>query len=263
MNKISIIILAAGKGTRMNIGHPKVLTQLNNESLIENLLKTINKTEYSNSVSVVVGYQGEEVIKKLSASAQLSNRDEGNKYNFIWQKEQLGTGHAVQQCEQDLKNKYNSYLILHGDVPFISLETIQNIIKTHQENNSVLTMVTLKLPDFEGIRHIYSHFGRIIRNGNGEISKIVEFKDASEEEKQITELNPAIYCVQDEWLWENLNKLNNQNQQAEYYLTDLVKLASDQDLKINSLVIEDGFEFMGINTLEDLELAQKIYKEKY
>ena len=95
MKNISIIILAAGKGTRMNADQPKVLTQLNGESLIENLLKSINKTEYSDSVFVVVGYKGENVIDKL-----------GNKYDFIWQIEQLGTGHAVQQCESILKSKY-------------------------------------------------------------------------------------------------------------------------------------------------------------
>jgi len=251
MKNISIIILAAGKGTRMNVGHPKVLTQLNGESLIENLLKTVNKTEYSNSVSVVVGYQGEEVIKRL-----------GDEHNFVWQKEQLGTGHAVQQCENSLKDKYDSHLVLYGDVPFISLDTIQNIIKMHQEKESVLTMVTLKLSDFEEIHHIYSHFGRIIRNKEDQIVKIVEFKDASEEEKKITELNPAIYCVKDGWLWENLDKIKSNNNQSEYYLTDLVNLAHQQDIKINSFVINDGFELMGVNTKEDLELAQKIYREK-
>lgn len=249
MEKISIIILAAGKGTRMNHYRPKVLTQLNGESLIENLLKTVNKTECSDSVSVVVGYEGQSVIDKL-----------GDKYNFVWQKEQLGTGHAVQQCEDSLKNKYDSHLILYGDVPFISFDTIQDIIKMHQDKSSILTMVTLKLPDFEGIHSIYSHFGRIIREEN-EIAKIVEFKDASEEEKKVTELNPAIYCIKDEWLWQNLDKIKSNNNQKEYYLTDLVNLAHEQNIKINSFVIDDGFELMGINTKEDLELAKKLYSK--
>jgi bifunctional UDP-N-acetylglucosamine pyrophosphorylase / glucosamine-1-phosphate N-acetyltransferase len=251
MKNISIIILAAGRGTRMNADQPKVLTQLNGESLIENLLKTVNKTEHSDSVSVVVGYKGESVIDRL-----------GDKYNFVWQKEQLGTGHAVQQCEDSLKDKNDSHLILYGDVPFISLDTIQNIIKMHQDKDSVLTMVTLKLPDFEGQRNMYSNFGRIIRDDD-KIVKIVEFKDASEEEKKVTELNPAIYCIKDEWLWENLNKIKSNNNQKEYYLTDLVNLAHEQDIKVNSFVIEDDLELMGINTKEDLELAQKIYKERY
>ena len=248
MEKISIIILAAGKGTRMNPYQPKVLTQLNGESLIENLLKTINKTESSDSVSIVIGYKGQSVIDKL-----------GDKYNYIWQKEQLGTGHAVQQCKSSLENKYDSHLILYGDVPFISLDTIQDIIRMHQDKNSILTMVTLKLPDFEGIHSIYSHFGRIIRDDNEEIAKIIEFKDANQEEKKVTELNPAIYCVKDEWLWKNLDKIKSNNNQREYYLTDLVNLAHEQNIKINSFVIDDGFELMGINTKEDLELARKLY----
>jgi bifunctional UDP-N-acetylglucosamine pyrophosphorylase / glucosamine-1-phosphate N-acetyltransferase len=251
MNKLNIIILAAGQGTRMNGNQPKVLTPLNGETLIENLLKTIKKTEYDNSVSVVVGYQGEKVIERL-----------GDQYNYIWQKEQLGTGHAVQQCESSLKGKHDSHLTLYGDMPFISLDTIQDIIKMHQDQDSVLTMVTLKLPNFEGTHHIYNHFGRIFRDENNEISKIIEFKDASEEEKKITELNPAIYCIQDEWLWENLAKIKSDNNQKEYYLTDLVNLAHQQKIKINSFVVEDSFELMGVNTKEDLELAQKIYQEK-
>jgi hypothetical protein len=120
----------------------------------------------------------------------------------------------------------------------------------------------LKLPNFEGIHHIYSHFGRIIRDEENQIAKIVEFKDASEDEKKVTELNPAIYCIQDKWLWKNLDKIKSNNNQKEYYLTDLVDLAYEQNIKINSFVINDGLELMGINTLEDLELAQKIYKEK-
>jgi len=251
MKNIGIIILAAGKGSRMNIDQPKVLTQLNGKSLIENLLKTVDKTEYSNSVSIVVGYKGENVINRL-----------GDKYNFVWQKEQLGTGHAVQQCEYSLKDKNDSHLILYGDMPFISLNTIQEITKMHQEKESVLTMVTLKLSDFKGVHCIYSHFGRIVRNDNDEISKIVEFKDANKEEKKITELNPAIYCIKDEWLWKNLNKIKSNNNQKEYYLTDLVNLAHEQNIKINSFVINNEFELMGVNTKEDLELAQKIYKEK-
>jgi len=251
MDNLSIIVLAGGRGIRMNVNHPKVLTKLDGQTVIENLLENIKQAGCLNSVSIVVGFKGQEIIELL-----------GLDYNFVWQKEQLGTGHAVQQCQILLQRKFKNHLILYGDMPFISPHTIKNIITLHQQKKSVLTMLTLKLSNFEGNYQSYWHFGRIIRNKDNEIIKIVEFKDADETEKKITELNPAIYCVQDEWLWENLKKLNNNNHQAEYYLTDLVKLASEQGFKINSLVIEDGFEFMGVNTLEDLELAQKIYKEK-
>jgi len=250
MADLSIIVLAAGQGTRMNADHPKVLTKLNSQTLIENLLVNIKQAGYLDSVSIVVGFQGQEVIDLLGPS-----------YNYIWQKEQLGTGHAVQQCQTSLQNKFKNHLVLYGDVPFISAQTIQKIIDLHQQKESVLSILTFKILNFKNDYQSYYHFGRIVRDQQKEISGIIEFKDANEKEKQITELNPAIYCVQDQWLWENLKKLNKQNQQAEYYLTDLVKLAKKQNLKINSLVIEDSFEFMGVNTLEDLKLARKIYQE--
>jgi len=251
MNKISIIVLAAGQGIRMNADHPKVLTQLSDgRTLIQNLLENIKGAGYKNSVSIVVGFQGQEVIDLL-----------GSNYNYVWQKKQLGTGHAVQQCENSLKNKYDNHLILYGDVPFISLSTIKKVIDLHQQKDRALTMLTFKIPNFEKDYQSYYHFGRIVRDEQGELIKIVEFKDANEDEKKITELNPAIYCVKDEWLWKNLEKIKNNNNQQEYYLTDLVKLTSEQGLKINSLVIEDGFKFMGINFPEDLALAQKIYKK--
>jgi len=247
MADLSIIVLAAGQGTRMNADHPKVLTKLNSQTLIENLLVNIKQAGYLDSVSIVIGFQGQKVIDLL-----------GSDFNYVWQKQQLGTGHAVQQCQKFLQGKFKSHLILYGDVPFISAETIKKIINLHREKDSVLSILTFKILNFKNDYQSYYHFGRIIRDQQEEVIKIVEFKDASEEEKKITELNPAIYCVQDEWLWKNLNKLENNNNQQEYYLTDLVKLASEQGLKINSLVIEDSLEFIGVNTEEDLKLAQEI-----
>ncbi len=259
MKDISLMILAAGKGTRMGKPLPKVLIQLDGETLIENLLKSIKQTEYSNSVSIVIGFQGEKVIDRLGNKSPHLKQGSGDKYNFIWQKEQLGTGHAVQQCEESLKGKYDSHLILYGDVPFISPKTIQGIIDLHKENSSVLAMVTLKLPDFDDMHNVYYHFGRIIRDKDNEIIKIVEFKDTTEQERNITEVNPAIYCVDDSWLWENLNKIKNYNHQNEYYLTDLVDLAHQQGIKVNSLIVNDGFELMGVNTKDELEVAKDLY----
>ncbi len=254
MDKISIIILAAGKGSRMNLSLPKVLTKLGNVSLIQNLLTTIAGIKYPHHISVVVGFRGEEVINALSNLEDC---------NFIWQLDQLGTGHAVQQCKNSLQGKFKEHLILYGDVPFISAETINKIIELHHQKKSILTMATLKINDFMGSNQAYWHFGRIIRNKQGQIFKIVEFKDADEEEKKITEINPAIYCVNDQWLWQNLAKLNNtNNNQREYYLTDLVNLAHQQGLEINSLVVENKLELMGVNTPQDLEIANQIYRNK-
>lgn len=246
--ELSIIILAAGKGVRMNQDIPKVLTMLDNGNcLIENLLENIKETSYIKNVSVVVGFKGQNVIDKL-----------GNKYNYIWQRETLGTGHAVIQCRNELKGHYNSHLILYGDMPFISPETIENIVNIDMEDDSIFSILTLQLNNFEDINSCYMNFGRIVRDSDGEIIKIVEFKDATDEEKKITEVNPAIFCIKDEWLWENLDKINSNNSQKEYYLTDLIALAHNQNIKIKSFISKNNFEFIGINTIEQLDFAKKI-----
>lgn len=250
MEKASLIILAAGKGTRMGQEIPKCLTELNGICLIENLLNTVNNSKLFSNIYIVVGFKGQEVVDKL-----------GSSYNYIWQKEQLGTGHAAKQCESALSGKHASHLILYGDVPFISEQTIKHTLEIHEKENSVLTMVTLKLKDFEGINKNYYHFGRILRDDSGEILKIVEFKDATDEEKNVTELNPAIYCIKDDWLWENLNFIKNNNHQSEYYLTDLVGLAHEKNVKIKSFILENNLEMVGVNNAEELSLARSIHNQ--
>lgn len=250
MERNSLIILAAGKGKRMNSDLPKALTNLNGISLIENLLNTISQTRHKD-ISIIVGFKGDMVIEKLGNSA----------YKFFWQREQLGTGHAVKQAEEFLKDKYDNHLILCGDSPFISKDTIENIISTHENDKSVITMVTLKLENFDKENSGFYHFGRIVRDGNGDILKIVEFKDASEDEKNITEVNVVVYCIKDKWLWENLEKIKNNNNQQEYYLTDLIQIARQTGLRVNSIISHNAFEMMGVNTNEELLKAREIYQK--
>lgn len=252
MEKNSLIILAAGRGKRMNSDIPKALTNLNGISLIENLLNTIKETSHRD-VSIIVGFNGEMIIEKLS----------GAPYNFFWQREQLGTGHAVKQAEEFLKGRYDNHLILCGDSPFISKDTIESIISTHEKDASVITMVTLKLKNFDGENSGFYHFGRIIRDDNGDVLKIVEFKDASEDEKNITEVNVVVYCIRDSWLWKNLEEIKNNNNQKEYYLTDLIQIARLQGLRVNSIISHKVFEMMGVNTAEELLKAQEIYKKSH
>ncbi len=250
MEKNSLIILAAGKGKRMNSDLPKALTNLNGICLIENLLNTINKTKYKD-VSIIVGFNGQMIIERFVDKS----------YNFFWQKEQLGTGHAVKQAEEFLKDKYDNHLILNGDSPFTSKETIENIIDAHETDKSVITMATLKLENFQGDNNCFCHFGRIIRDNNGDVLKIVEFKDATEAEKNITEVNPAIYCISDKWIWKNLEKIKNNNNQNEYYLTDLIQIARLEGLRVNSITSCNAFEMMGVNTSDELLKAQEIYQK--
>ncbi|HNV97463.1 MAG TPA: NTP transferase domain-containing protein [bacterium] len=249
MKKIGLIILAGGRGTRMNQEIPKVLTEINGVSLIEKLLRGVEKFFDKFDIYIVVGYKGEDVINKL-----------GSEYNFIWQREQLGTGHAVIQCKEKLKGKYENILILYGDTPFITEKTLRSLVDLHLEDNSIFSMITLKIENFENENILYWKFGRIIRDKSNNVTKIVEFKDSSEYEKNITEVNPAIYCVKDFWLWNNLDNIKNNNAQSEYYLTDLVFLANNQGIDIKTLRVNDSIELMGINSCNDLEIAKKSHK---
>ncbi len=244
---IGLIILAGGKGTRMNQDIPKVLTELDGVCLIEKLLESVEKFFSKEDISIVVGYKGQEVIDRLK-----------NQYNFVWQREQLGTGHAVSQCKDSLIGKYDSVLILYGDMPFITEETLKSIMDLHYEKDSIFTMITLKLKDFENENSVYWKFGRVIRNESGDVIKIVEFKDALEEEKKVTEVNPAIYCMKDNWLWKNLDNIKNNNSQSEYYLPDLVLIARDQQIQVQILALENNHELMGINTQEELNIAKRV-----
>lgn len=246
MQKIGVIILAGGKGTRMNQEIPKVLTEINGISLIEKLLQNVEKFFNKSDIYIVVGYKGEDVIEKLN-----------NNYNFVWQREQLGTGHAVSQCEKELKGKYENILILYGDTPFITEKTLKSLVNLHIDNNSSFSMITLKIENFENENAPYLKFGRIIRNESNEVTKIVEFKDSTDEEKNVTEVNPAIYCIKDAWLWKNLESIGNNNAQNEYYLTDLVFMVNNQGIDIKTLQVNDNIELMGINSLDDLEIAKK------
>jgi len=250
MQRTALIILAAGQGKRMSQDIPKVLTKLNGISLIENLLNTISKIKYPEDIFIVVGYKGEEVIKTL-----------GNKYNYIWQKEQLGTGHAVKECRDLLKGKYENYLILCGDLPFVSYDTIKKVLEIHEDNNSIFTMATLKLENFEDINKNYRSWGRVLRNENNEIIRLKEFKDASDYEKNILEVNPSIYCIRDSWLWDNLDSLKNLNNQKEYYITDLIELSYKQGVKLHNFITKNNFEMLGVNTQEELEIVKHIYNE--
>ncbi|MBS3140917.1 NTP transferase domain-containing protein, partial [Candidatus Woesearchaeota archaeon] len=215
MEKVQIIILAAGKGKRMNSEDiPKVLIEINNEPIIKYALKSIKESKICKKPIIVIGFQGQKVVQAL-----------GTNYNYIEQKEQLGTGHAVGVCKDHLENKAENILVLYGDHPTITPKMLKDLVKSHIESKSVITLTTIKIPDFNDWRSAFYSSGRIIRNNKGEVSAIVEKKDASPEQLNITELNASYLCFNAKWLWENITKLKNNNSQKEYYLTDFLKLA--------------------------------------
>jgi len=224
---------------------PKVLAQLKGKPMIKHLLESIDKSGIDENPVIVVGYKKELVIKEL-----------GDKYTYVTQAEQLGTGHAVSLVKDYLKDNTKHILVLYGDQPFISVETIKSINEQHLKSGKKITMATVKLPDFRDWRINFVSFSRIIRDENGKIIKDIQYKDASDKEIKITEVNPSFYCFNAEWLWKNLKYLKTDNAQKEYYLTDLIKIATTEGLEIESVNIEPS-EALGADTKAGLDILEK------
>ncbi|MEK7539407.1 MAG: NTP transferase domain-containing protein [Patescibacteria group bacterium] len=246
-DKIKVVILAAGQGVRMKSDLPKVLLEVRGKPMIERLLWAVQKSGVDDKPIIVVGYKKEEVINRL-----------GDKYEYVVQEEQLGTGHAVISAEKILKNNAAHILVLYGDSPFLSSKTIKELVNRHLKSGVKITMATVKLPDFANSRaFFYKSFSRIVRDKNGKIVKDVQFRDASEEEKKIKEVNPCYFIFETKWLWEKLKTLNTNNKQKQYYLTDLVERAIEEGTKIESIKINPQ-EALAANSKEELEILEKL-----
>ncbi len=256
VDNVAIVILAAGKGTRMqngNGGVPKVLTPLYGRPLISHLLHSIESCRVTRPPVIVVGYKGNEVAAKL-----------GDYYTYVEQKEQLGTGHAVACAREELEDKVDHVLVLYGDHPHLPCQVIDDILDLHFEYGNDVTMTTTTVSDFEDWRKRLLHYGRIVRGVVGEkenyVQRIVEYKDATEQERAITELNPGYYCFRSTWLWEHIDQLQNNNRSNEYYLTDLIAMAIAEGVKIGTKQIEP-LEALGVNTMEELQAMEQVMRE--
>ena len=235
-NELRVIILAAGKGTRMNSALPKVLHKLNGKALVDFVL---DESELLNPLEtiLVVGFKKEQVISHTENRINLK---------YATQIEQLGTGHAVLQTEELLKNNKGHIIILYGDVPNIKASTLRPIIDEHIINDRDLTLITAEIDDPSG-------YGRIIRDKNGNLLKIVEEKDCDDDERKIKEWNPGIYIFKIPGVFEVLNNIRTNNASKEYYLTDAIGLAQQSNMQINAIKIANSNEVIGINTADQLE----------
>ncbi len=251
MNDTQIIILAAGKSTRMKMNIPKALVTLKNKPFIVHILDTIKELDPKIKPIIVVGHK-KEVIKEAL----------GKDHIYAEQNEQLGTGHAVMSAQKTINPDQKIIFVLYADQPLISKETIKNIIKKHKEKKPTVTLGTITIPDFKDWRIGFNSYGRIIRGDNGQVKQIVEFKDATDEEKKIKELNPAFYAFDANWLWENIDKLKNDNSKKEFYLTEIVKIACEQNKKIETVQIKNIIEAVQPNSKEELELLEKLISSK-
>jgi UDP-N-acetylglucosamine diphosphorylase/glucosamine-1-phosphate N-acetyltransferase len=237
--KFCAVILAAGKGTRMKSEKAKVLHILNGKPLLHYSLVAA-KEAGAEKIVAVIGHQADQVREKFDDSGCI----------FVEQNPQLGTGHAVLQAKDLLADYDGLTVILCGDVPLLKAATIKSLVENHLTTKAVISVLTTIPPP----PHAY---GRIVKDDKGNVLKIVEHKDATEDEKKIGEINAGIYCVDTKFLFHALGKVTNNNQQKEYYLTDIVEIACREEQKVKSFIASDYVEVMGINTLEELSRAEK------
>lgn len=225
------IIMAAGKGTRMKSELPKVLHEILGEPMAEMILNNVKKAG-AERVIAIVGYGHEEVEKALQGKCE-----------FALQMPQLGTGHAVMQAKQ-LEGEKGRTLVVNGDCPCVRPETYRQLLSSLDEAD--MAVLTFEPEDAKS-------YGRIIRNEQGFVEKIVEFKDCTEEEKLVHEVNAGIYAFDNESLFEGLKLLKNNNAQNEYYITDLVEILKGLGRKVTAVRVEDNQEVQGVN--DNIELA--------
>ncbi len=248
-NNIGLVILAAGKGTRMQEGlgnnEPKVLQSINGTPMIELLLNNINGANVAKPHVIVVGYGADQVQQRL-----------GGGYEYVRQSKLLGTGHAVMQARGALRG-YEHIVVLNGDVPLVSAKIVDDLARAHVKNNNVITVATLTVEDFKDYRSVLKAYGRVVRNESGNIKKIVEYKDADPTEKKIKELNAGYFCFNAKWLWDHLEKLDNKNAQGEFYLVDVVAMAAKEGRRIEALGV-DTRSGLGANTPEDLKRLEEV-----
>lgn len=243
--QISSIVLCAGKGTRMKTESPKVVQTILGCEMVNYVLSSLQAAGIKNH-NIVVGYKKDEVIEKIPKKY---------KCNFIEQKRQLGTGHAVKTCSKEFSDKTGITIITCGDTPLVSGETFKKLIKKHKKEKNYLTILTADVDNPSG-------YGRIVRNDVGSVIGIVEEKDATTEIKQIKEINSGIYCFDTESLFKNINKIKNTNSQKEYYLTDLVEIFNQKGLRVSAYKCSDSNEIKGVNDLIALDEASKILQQR-
>jgi len=241
---LAVVILAAGKGTRMQNPLPKVLIPIFGKSALEYVLDVAEKLSPAR-ILVVVGYQADYIREKFS------KRD----IEFVLQEEQLGTGHAAYQTEEVLKSFEGNILILCGDMPLIQIETLRQLLNQHKKIEAKCTLLTLKARES-------NDFGRIIRDDKGSILKIVEFGDASEKEKNVDEFNSGVYCFDKKLFFKALSSVGDNNLQKEYYLTDTIEYSVKSGYPVSSMQTEDTEEIIGINSPDDLKRVERLLEKK-
>lgn len=245
MNSLATVILAAGKGTRMKSKTIKVLHKLAGKSMLQHLIDTVTKMSSEKTVTVI-GYQGEKVKESIK----------GENLSYVYQHNQKGTGHAVLQAKDELTDFNGNTLVLYGDAPLLTRETLQKMVETHNESQASATILSTCLDDPTG-------YGRIVRDEDDNFLKIVEQSDlSSQAEEDINEINTGICVFDNQKLFEALDKVEPDNEQGEYYLTDVFSILLSEGAKVEVMITEDPEETIGINDRVRLAEAEQIIRRR-
>jgi len=239
---LSIVVLAAGQGTRMKSDRPKVLHPVAGEPMIGHVVAAARALEPAR-LAVVIGHGEDEVRRAL-----------GDEVLYVSQPEPLGTGHAVAQARAAVAGSAETVMVLYGDTPLITPGLLRGLLDGHQAARPALTLLTAHLENPYG-------YGRVLRGASGQVVGVVEEAVASPEQRAITEINTGLYCFDDAWVWDRLERLPL-SAKGEYYLTDVVALAVAEGAKVEAVTTEDPFSVLGINTRAQLAQAEAIMRQR-
>lgn len=243
--KQAIVILAAGLGKRMKSGKAKVLHEILGKPMIMYVVETANRIA-GNNVVLVIGNQADKVREMVSESAEVI---------FALQKDQLGTGHAVSCALPYLPDNTQEVVVLCGDVPLLTFETVMRLIKDHVKAKRDISLLAVEIDNPKG-------YGRVLFDKNRNVSGIVEEADASAEQKRIKTINTGIYCIKKEFLFDSLQKVKSDNVQGEFYLTDIVKIGYREGKVVGVIIGGDCEETIGVNNRHDLMTVENIMRNR-
>lgn len=243
--RISVVILAAGLGTRMKSKLAKVLHRVGGMSLVEHVVRSAMELTPASDITVVVGHQADEVCKEL----------DGLGVGFVHQVEQQGTGHALLSCRERLAGAPGLLVVLYGDTPLLSAATLRRLVERQRRHQAAATLITTHLEDPTG-------YGRVILDDQGHVRAIVEQKAATPQQLSIRVINSGIYCFTAPLLWKYLGEIRPDNPANEYYLTDIVDILHRHGHIVQAMEVKDSSELLGINTRVDLAVVDKVIRER-
>ncbi len=243
--KINSIILSAGKGTRMKSEKPKVIQPVLGYEMVNHVLKALTEAGVEDNL-LVVGYKKDQVLESI---------DTRFNFDYVEQTEQLGTGHAVLVTKEKLADKAGITIVTSGDTPLVTAETFKSLVDFMKSNESDLAVLTTKYEDPTG-------YGRIVRDEDSSLAKIVEQKDADSDTLKVNEVNAGVYAFDNKKLFKYIEMIDNNNAQNEYYLTDLIELFISGNENVHAFCIEDNEQLVGVNDLVALEHVNSILRRR-